>query len=56
MAKTGTYGIKVNAYNGVIVLENFANLDFASDTEAGDGGVPLGGIYHTAGALKVRRA
>lgn len=28
--------------------------DFADDTAAGVGGVPIGGTYHTAGALKVR--
>ena len=35
-------------------LANYASLDFASDSAAATGGVPLGGIYHTSGALKIR--
>jgi hypothetical protein len=35
-------------------LTNYAALDFADDTAAANGGVPLGGIYHTAGSLKIR--
>lgn len=36
------------------VLKNYANLNFLTDGLAAAGGVPLGGVYHTAGALKVR--
>lgn len=56
MAKTGTYGIKANANSGIIEIEAYAALDFANDTAAAAGGVPLGGIYHNAGALRVRVA
>ena len=37
-------------------LTNYASLDFADDSAAATGGVPLGGIYHTSGALKIRIA
>ena len=35
-------------------LANYSNLNYADDTAAAAGGVPLGGIYHTSGALKIR--
>jgi len=37
-------------------LTNYASLNYADDTAAAAGGVPLGGIYHTSGALKIRIA
>ena len=37
-----------------LAVANYANLNFADDSAASTGGVPLGGIYHTAGALKIR--
>lgn len=37
-----------------IVLINFVSLDFANDAAADAGGVPLGGIYHHNGSVKVR--
>jgi len=37
-------------------LANYASLNYADDTAAAAGGVPLGGIYHTSGALKIRIA
>ena len=33
---------------------NYATLDYADDTSAAAGGIPLGGVYHTSGALKIR--
>ena len=35
-------------------LTNYATLNFADDAAAATGGVPLGGIYHNAGALRIR--
>ena len=35
---------------------NYANINFADDTAAATGGVPLGGVYHTSGSLKIRVA
>jgi len=37
-----------------IVLNDYSNLNFTSDANAATGGVPLGGLYHNAGDLKVR--
>jgi len=37
-----------------IVLNDYSNLNFASDSAAATGGVPLGGLYHNSGDLKVR--
>lgn len=44
------FGTTVNQ----LALANYANLDFADDAAAETGGVPLGGVYHTAGSLKIR--
>jgi hypothetical protein len=35
---------------------DYASLNYADDTAAAAGGVPLGGVYHTSGALKIRIA
>ena len=37
-----------------MAFENYANLNFADDAAAALGGVPLGGIFHTNGAMKIR--
>ena len=37
-----------------LAVANYASLNFADDSAASTGGVPLGGIYHTSGALKIR--
>lgn len=37
-----------------LAVANYANLNFADDAAAATGGVPLGGIYHNAGALRIR--
>ena len=62
MAKKGTNGIDIDAFNGnvflpdILILQKHANLNFPSDTEARDAGIPIGGLYHTDGAIKVRLA
>lgn len=40
----------------MLQIANYANLNFADDTAAAAGGVALGQVYHTSGALKVRIA
>ena len=35
---------------------DYATINFADDTAAATGGIPLGGVYHTSGALKIRIA
>lgn len=39
-----------------LVLANYSALNYADDTAAATGGVPLGGIYHNAGAMRIRIA
>lgn len=36
------------------VIANYASLNYLDNTAAAAGGVPLGGVYHTDGNLKVR--
>jgi len=36
------------------IISNYANLNFADDVAAAAGGILLGGVYHTAGAVKIR--
>jgi trimeric autotransporter adhesin len=33
---------------------DYATLDYVDDAAAATGGIPLGGVYHTSGALKIR--
>lgn len=43
--------------NGFVVLPQVsASFNFADDTAAAGGGVPLGGLYHTSGSIKIRLA
>jgi hypothetical protein len=37
-----------------VVLRDYTNLDYADDAAAAAGGIVLGGVYHTSGALKIR--
>ena len=37
-----------------IVLPTIVNFNFADDTAAAAGGIPVGGLYHNAGALRIR--
>lgn len=42
---------------GYIILSQVsASFDFADDAAAATGGVPLGGLYHTSGSIKIRLA
>lgn len=41
--------------NGYVILSQVsASLNFANDTTAAAAGVPLGGLYHTSGSIKIR--
>ena len=37
-----------------LTISNYAALNYADDTAAAAGGVPLGGVYHNAGILQIR--
>ena len=38
----------------MLQIANYGSMNYADDTAAATGGIPLGGVYHTAGALKIR--
>lgn len=41
--------------NGIIKMTELgANLNFADDSAAATGGIPIGGLYHTSGTIKIR--
>lgn len=40
----------------LLQIQNYATMNFADDTAAATAGIPLGGVYHTSGALKIRIA
>lgn len=48
-----TYVETLEAFDG-IVMTDYANLNFTGDTAAAAGNVPLGGLYHDAGAMRIR--
>ena len=37
-----------------LILEDYSSLDYPDDPSAATGGIPLGGLYHNSGALRVR--
>ena len=38
----------------LLQIAGYASMNYADDTAAAAGGIPLGGVYHTSGALKIR--
>jgi len=49
---TGSLDVSGNGY--VILSQVSSSYNFANDTAAASGGVPLGGLYHTSGSIKIR--
>jgi len=39
---------------GTLILLGYSTLEFTNDAEAASGGIPLGGVYHDNGSLKIR--
>jgi hypothetical protein len=39
---------------GTIVMLGYSTINFTDDTEAASGGIPLGGIYHNNGLVRIR--
>jgi len=37
-----------------IILPTIVNFNYTNDTNAGANGIPIGGLYHTSGTLKIR--
>ena len=44
----------VGGTSGTLIISGYSVLNFSDDASAATGGVPLGGIYHNAGALRIR--
>lgn len=42
-------------HDGNVLMEQVVNKNYSSDSAAASGGVPIGGIYHNSGDLKIRR-
>lgn len=40
----------------MLQIANYSSMNYADDAAAATGGIPLGGVYHTSGTLKVRIA
>jgi molybdopterin-binding protein len=54
---TGTQLASILAYTASLLsvkLHSGSLVNYANDTAAATGGVPVGNLYHTAGAVKVR--
>ena len=54
---TGTQLAAIMAYTASLLsvkLHSGSLINFANDTAAATGGVPVGNLYHTAGTVKVR--
>jgi hypothetical protein len=54
---TGTQLASIMAYTASLLsvkLHSGSLVNYANDTAAATGGVPVGNLYHTAGAVKVR--
>jgi molybdopterin-binding protein len=54
---TGTQLASILAYTASLLsvkLHSGSLINFANDAAAATGGVPVGNLYHTAGAVKVR--
>jgi len=52
------YGVTASTANTVTIKKlqmlDYGSLGYADDAAASTGGIPLGGVYHTAGILKIR--
>ena len=44
----------VGGTTGTLIIAGYSVLNFSSDANAATGGVPLGGVYHNAGSLRIR--
>jgi hypothetical protein len=43
-----------NTTGSWVLTQVSESLDFANDTAAAAAGVPLGGLYHSSGTIKIR--
>ena len=54
-ATTATANSFTVQYDGNVLMEQVVSKNYSSDSAAASGGVPIGGIYHDNGDLKIRR-
>ncbi len=46
----------VGGTTGTLIISGYSVLNFPDDPSAATGGIPLGGVYHNSGALRIRIA
>ena len=44
----------ISGPTGTLILTNYASYNFLNDAYAATAGIPLGGIYHNSGAVRIR--
>lgn len=44
----------ITGTTGTLILANYSLYDFPNDVYAATGGIPLGGLYHNTGAVRIR--
>jgi hypothetical protein len=49
-----TEGDEVQNYHPMIMLPNLVDQEYADDNAAANAAIPIGGLYHTAGVVKIR--
>ena len=42
-------------YDGNVLMQQIVSKNYTSDSNAASNGVPVGGVYHTNGTLKIRQ-
>ena len=43
-----------NSYSTILIPSIVANANYPDDSQAASGGIPLGGVYHDTGNLRIR--
>jgi hypothetical protein len=51
---SGTSGTSANLSGYVVLTQVSQSLNFINDTDAGNGGVPLGGLYRNGNIIQIR--
>jgi hypothetical protein len=51
--QVNAYGMS-NVYSTILIPNIVANANYPDDSQANSGGIPLGGVYHDNGNLRIR--
>jgi hypothetical protein len=58
MVGYGDVKLRANAFNvntnGILISDSTVSFNYADDAAAAAGGIPIGGVYHLNGALRIR--